>query len=288
MHSLRIFSIAFSTLAACNDGRAAARSVNAAVAPAPAAPVGPSGAADSRMTRVIQQRSNIPLPSALPRTMLVRTGRASMQVDSLEQGMNRVRELARSSGALVGNTSVQSGRDRLRSAMLELRIPSDRFDDLVAGLRALGKLEAIDVNVADVGEEFVDVTARVANARQLERRLIDLLATRTGKLSDVLEVEHELARVREEIERYEGHLRYLRERAAVSTLAVTVHEPVPVIADHPGTNPIGEAAKQAWRNFVALVATAIAWLGVLVPIGVIATGAVVVGRRSIRTLSSRA
>ena len=36
--------------------------------------------------------------------------------------------------------------------------------------------------------------ARVATARQLERRLIDLLAARTGKLAEVLQVETELAR----------------------------------------------------------------------------------------------
>ena len=42
---------------------------------------------------------------------------------------------------------------------------------------------------------YVDLTARAANVERLERRLIDLLARRTGKLEDVLAVERELARV---------------------------------------------------------------------------------------------
>jgi hypothetical protein len=211
--------------------------------------------------------------------MLIRTGRASVQVDSLERGMSRVRELARGTSAIIGNTTVQSGHEQLRTATLELRVPADRFDDVVAGLRGFGTVEAVDVNVADVGEEYVDVAARVATARQLERRLIDLLATRTGKLADVLQVENELARVRGEIERYEGRLRYLRERSAVSTLAITLHEPTPVIADHPGVNPIAEATRQAWRNFVSVLATIIASLGVLIPLGVIAVAGIVLGRR---------
>src|SRR5205823_10851551 len=74
----------------------------------------------------------------------------------------------------------------------------------------IGKLESVNVSAEDVGEEYVDVAARMANARRLESRLIDLLAARTGKLKDVLDVEQELARVREEIERYEGRLRYLK------------------------------------------------------------------------------
>ena len=80
------------------------------------------------------------------------------------------------------------------------------------------------MSAEDVGEEFVDVAARAANGRKLEQRLIDILGTRTGKLSDVLAVERELARVREDIQRQEGRMRYLRTRASLSTLSVTVHE----------------------------------------------------------------
>jgi hypothetical protein len=80
-------------------------------------------------------------------------------------------------------------------------------------------------------------------------------------------VERELARVREEIERYEGRLRYLRTRAAVSTLSVTVHEPAPLLGEGSGRNPIVQALRQAWRNFVGFIAWFIASLGVLVPVG---------------------
>ncbi len=136
--------------------------------------------------------------------------------------------------------------------------------------RAVAKLESVNVNAEDVGEEFTDVTARMTNARRLETRLIDLLATRTGKLKDVLDVEHELARVREEIERYEGRLRYLRAHAVLSTLTIYVHEPVPVVG-RAGSSVIGEAFKQAWRNFVALVAACIRGLGIVIPLGVLVT-----------------
>ena len=118
----------------------------------------------------------------------------------------------------------------------------------------------------------MDITARVTNARRLEERLISLLANRTGKLDEVLRVERELARIREEIERYEGRLRYLTARVAMSTLTITIHEPGPILGNNPGENPIGEALRRAWRNFVALIAAFIASLGVLIPLGAIALG----------------
>ncbi len=199
-------------------------------------------------------------------SMIIRTGNASVEVDSLELAIAAVQRIATSLGGWVGNTSLASGDYEVRRATIELKIPSARYDEALAGLKPIGKVESVTSNAEDVGEEFVDLTARTANARRLEERLITLLATRTGKLEDVLSVERELARVREEIERYDGRIRYLRTRIATSTLSVTVHERAPLVSPSPGENVIAEAFRDAWRNFVHFLAAFIASLGVLVPL----------------------
>src|SRR5260370_27644409 len=173
---------------------------------------------------------------------------------------------------------MQTGRTQLRVASLEVKIPAERFDEGLAVLWPIGRLEAVSVTAEDVGEEFVDVRARTENARRLEARLIDLIATRTGKLADVLAVEQQLARVREEIERYDGRLRYLRAHAALSTLTVRVHEPVPVVGEA-GSRVLGEAFKQAGRDCAGLVAWLVRSLGVLVPVGAAALAGWALGRR---------
>ncbi|MFN2565764.1 MAG: DUF4349 domain-containing protein [Gemmatimonadaceae bacterium] len=227
------------------------------------------------------EQSTIAFPTQAqqPGSMLIRSGHAVVEVDSVQVGIARVRRLAQESGAFVANTSVQTGREQRRSASLELRIPSERFDAVVNGLGPIGKVESVNISAQDVGEEFVDLSARVANARRLEARLIELLANRTGRLTDVLSVERELARVREEIERYEGRLRYLQTRVSVSSLTVVVHEPLPVVAKHPGENVIADAFVEAWRRFVLLTAGFIASLGVVIPVAAIGLGAFVLGRR---------
>ncbi len=217
-----------------------------------------------------------PLPAAT--NMIIRTATASIQVDSLEPAVALVTQLAERVGGYVAGSGIATGKDRLRQAFIEVKIPAQRFDDVVAGLTPIGKLESVNVNSQDVGEEFVDVTARMDNARRLERRLIDLLATRTGKLKDVLDVERELARVREEIDRYEGRIRYLQAHTAMSTLSVTVHEPLPVVGEA-GHSIMGEAFTQAWRNFVVLMSLAVQSLGVILPLGLVAGGAWLVTRR---------
>ena len=219
--------------------------------------------------------------------MVIRTAVASVKVDSLEPAMTALRQLAARVGGFIANAAIQTGGGELRSANIEVKVPAARFDEVMTGLKPIGELESSKVHTDDVGEEYVDVTARMDNSRRLERRLIDLLATRTGKLKDVLDVEQSLARVREEIERYEGRLRYLRAHTAMSTLTVYVHEPVPIVGSV-GASVMGEAFKQAWRNFVAFLALLVQSLGVIVPLGAIAAAVWFVTRRWRRVISQHA
>jgi len=211
---------------------------------------------------------NINTGTAAP-SMVIRTGQAFIEVEKVDRAVIRIRQLVVQFGGYIANSSMSGGRDQIRQATFELKIPAARYDEAVSSLSTIGKVETVSSNAQDVGEEFVDVTARVSNARRLEDRLISLLANRTGKLDEVLRVERELARVREEIERYEGRLRFLTTRVATSTLTITVHEPAPILGSNPGENPIASALRRAWRNFVGLLAGTIASLGVLIPLALV-------------------
>jgi len=252
----------------------------AVYAPAAAQALYADGAAEAAPARIDSTSADLPLPGAtdvLP-NLVIRSGTAAMQVDSLDRAIALVHGLARRVGGFIGSSTTQSGRGAVPEATLEIRMPADRFEDAVDGLRPIGKVESVNVTAQDVGEEYVDVQARMANDHRLEARLIELVAQRTGKLSDVLAVEQELARVREEIERYQGRLRYLQTRAAVSTLSLTIHMPIPVV-DEGSPGVMGEAVRDAWRNFITVVAFVIQSLGVIIPLAVCALAGWFVVRR---------
>jgi hypothetical protein len=92
--------------------------------------------------------------------------------------------------------------------------------------------------------------------------------------------------VREEIERMEGRMRFLKTSAQLSTLSVNLFEPAPIVASHPGQSVIGEAFKTAWRNFVGVLAGAIASLGFVVPVVVLGWGALVLAKRYRRKVAA--
>jgi Domain of unknown function (DUF4349) len=58
----------------------------------------------------------------------------------------------------------------------------------------------------------------------MEQRLIEMLKTKTGKVSDLLQVEKELGRVREEIEKMQGELKYWDSQVQFATVTISLAE----------------------------------------------------------------
>lgn len=238
--------------------------------PASRAGHGETAAPDAPQTLAMSVRSDHahPPPAApLPRGRAqILEGNVRLRVGSVDSALVQVAELAGRFDGHMGSRLLRHGEERSRGGSVQLRVPSERFNEAVAALAQIGRLEHSAVNVAEVGEQLIDLRARLENARRLETRLVDLLRTRTGNLADVLAVERELARVREEIERTDAQLRTLADRVAMSTITVELFEPGPIVAFTPAASVLGESFRQAWRNFVELVAGLIAASGFFLPI----------------------
>jgi hypothetical protein len=70
--------------------------------------------------------------------MIIRSGTASLEIDTLETAIDRVRTLASRVGGYLANSDIQAVQGGVRSATIEIKVPSDRFDELVNGLSPLG------------------------------------------------------------------------------------------------------------------------------------------------------
>ncbi len=215
--------------------------------------------------------------------MLIRLAHVSLEVASLDSAIGAARQIVHRNGGLAAGLNRNIAASWRPEAALTLRVPVNRLDATVEALGALGRVEAVNVTTQDVSEEFVDVTARLENARRLERRLLELLSRGTGKLTDILQVEEKLASVREEVERIEGRRRYLKVRSDMSTIELALHEagtpPAPLVS-----SAFGDAFAQARRNFMVLMTAGIEASGIVLPILVAAGGVWLAWRRSRRRL----
>jgi hypothetical protein len=159
-----------------------------------------------------------------PAPMILRTAQITVVTPNLDRARTEMDKVLQRYGGYVGELSASSPSDAARKLTATLRVPGNQLDAALADLKSLGRVESESQNGQDVTAQYVDLEARLSNSRKSEQRLLELLQQRTGKLSDVLEVENELSRVREEIERMEGERRLLSKQVQFATVTATVTE----------------------------------------------------------------
>ena len=137
-----------------------------------------------------------------------------------ERARGDLDRIATSVGGFIGNLVASGARGAAPSLNATLRVPSTRLADTLSALKALGDVQHESQNSDDVTQRSADLDARLSNARASEVRLKDVLKNRTGRLSDVLDVEREIARVRGEIEQMEAERKHMDGRIAYATVNV--------------------------------------------------------------------
>ncbi len=135
-----------------------------------------------------------------------------------------IENLAAARGGYIANLSATAQTGSARDVSVELRIPAKQADAFIADVRKLGKVVEETRTADEVTAQYVDLQARLKAAKAAEQRLVELLGTRTGKLSDVLEVERELARVRSEIESMQGQSNVMLHQVNYATVKVELSE----------------------------------------------------------------
>ena len=88
----------------------------------------------------------------------------------------------------------------------------------------MGRVESETQSGEEVSAQHEDLVARLKNGRDTEARLQAILEQRTGRISNVLEVEHEIARVRGEIESMEAEQAGLEHRVEFANVDVSFAE----------------------------------------------------------------
>jgi hypothetical protein len=152
-----------------------------------------------------------------------------------------------------------------RSIHVQIRVPADKFDATMQQLEPLGKVLNREISTEDVTEEFVDTDARVRNLKATEERLLKHFE-RTGDLEGIVEIERELNRIREQIERLQGRLRYLSNRVDFSTFNIVLQEkPKKEPMVPPETFSVAKVASEATRRLVGFfqnLTARIIWLAI--------------------------
>jgi hypothetical protein len=155
---------------------------------------------------------------------LVRNAKLGLEVASYDETQTRLAAVVTEEKGYVAGTAVERMRNGKVKATVEVRVPSERFDAVVAKLRALGTVLNQSVQVEDMTKAYADVETRLAAKSAFLERLRKLLAEGKGDVKQLLEVEVQMGATLEEIDRMKGELRFYDNRITLSTITLEIAE----------------------------------------------------------------
>jgi VIT1/CCC1 family predicted Fe2+/Mn2+ transporter len=175
------------------------------------------------------------------------TARLRLRTVDFDKARTDVERAVTQSGGWFRQLDVSGSQGQARALTANVMAPAARLDEVLAAIKAVGTVIDESKQAEDVSDQIVDVQARLSNARNTERRLVDLLRQRTGKLSEVLEAEQQIGRVREEIERLDAQRQNLQRRVTYAALRLEVREDLPPRVDL-GPKPVSSMFNEAFQS----------------------------------------
>jgi hypothetical protein len=173
---------------------------------------------------------------------------------------------------MVGSEQAKTG-DAITEAHLTLRAAPPwiaHFRQTVESQTnsAGGVVSNSKVSSEDLSRSIVDTQAQVRAKTTLRDRLQAILASRPGKLADVIEAERELSKVQEELDASQSELAMMRGRVDMSDLAIE-YDSLEVAAPPNMGGPLRQALAGFFANMVSAIAVIVNLIAVLLPFAVV-------------------
>ena len=170
-----------------------------------------------------QSPPETPAPG-LSNRKLIRNATVDLEIVNFDNAVQKISAFANEEHGYVATTdSDKQANGKLRGQVV-VKVQPENLDRFLQKIRGLGELKNQTLGTEDVTKAYFDTDARLKNAHVMEQRLIDMLKTKTGKVSDLLQVEKELGRVREEIEKMQGELKYWDSQVQFATVTISLAE----------------------------------------------------------------
>jgi hypothetical protein len=236
------------------------------------------------------QHAAVSTNRALPHmpSTVIKTGRLSIRLGhgDLGKAVDRASQVVLRYGGYISSSAISSGRHE--SSTIVLRVPAARFDQAMTDLRApgIGSVRSDQRSGEDVGQQFVDLSARARNLHAQSRALIRLM-NQAVTVSDTIKIQNELFDIQGQIEELEGRLRYLHDQADMSTITMLLAPPAVAHHHHEGATAIGSALRRSWQHATDVVTAVIVGAGVVIPVALLALVALLAGLRLLPAVRRR-
>lgn len=195
------------------------------------------------LSSIAINKQNIPL-----NRKIIWTADMEVQVEDINKSQEKISELIAKNGAFISEMRRANENYEIYNH-ITIRVSSDKFNTLLNEIKSNGLYtQKLRIQSNDVTEEFIDIQSRLKTKEEVRERYINILKTKTGKISEVLEAEEAIRVITEEIEAQKGRLRYLKDQVNLSTIHAKLYQ----VLERPVSNYVPPSywskAKKAFIN----------------------------------------
>ncbi|MFJ2830117.1 DUF4349 domain-containing protein [Streptomyces sp. NPDC087263] len=212
-------------------------------------------------------KSGAQAPSQAPdltANRIIRTASLTVQVKDVPDALDQARTTTANAGGFVGNettTRDEKGNERTR---VVLRVPTERYDEVLADMEGTGKLLERTAKAQDVTDQVVDVESRIKTQRASVARIRELMDQAT-KLSDVVTLEDELSTRQADLESLLAQQASLADRTSLATITLTLSETPVKQAEKDDDPGFVDALTGGWSAFVTMLRWIAVAFGAILP-----------------------
>lgn len=162
--------------------------------------------------------------TALPDRKLVRNAAVQLEVENFEESLQKITGLVTEGQGYVASTASDKQENGKLRGRVVVKVLPEKLDSFLEQLRGLGDVKNQTLGTEDVTKLYVDRQAHLSNSQAMEQRLLEILKKKSDDISDLLAVEKELGRVRQEIEQIQGELKLMDSQVQFATVTITLSE----------------------------------------------------------------
>lgn len=199
-------------------------------------------------------------PAEAVRQEMITTGWARIAVKEPSEAVGPATDIVRELGGQVASSEV-SAVDADRRASVSLRVPAEKYDELLRRVGELGDVESTNTQAENVGQELVDLRARQSALQGSIDRLRELMDSAANP-QDLLAAEEMMTQRQADLDSLTGQLTYLEDQVAMSTLDVDFITPGGGTESTPGAlwRQAVDALATSARALVLIVVALVPWL----------------------------
>ena len=204
---------------------------------------------------------------------VISTGEVQLESDDLVEVRSQIdRLLGRFGGYVAREQTHNDDEDRTSQSTLQLRVPSQHFDTMMASFEEFATVVDANRKAEDVTTEVIDVASRIRTQEISLERLRNFLR-RATKVSDMIRLESEIARREADLASLRAQQDYLSDQTSLATITVRMSLP-PEVAATADDDPLEDAGfltglRNGWAALTDVVVVGATVLGALLPFAVV-------------------